>query len=145
MLFTIDKGNVPDCRHRQQDIVHFMTTVEIVIKSEIPYVFYDYNATLGIATCYSDVKDLDKINWDLLYEDPRLDGYCRLRHSVLSEPKYSLRQETRQAEFLIYKSIPLKTMVMVGTYDNAKAEKVRTILEGAGVELPVEAKPAWYF
>jgi hypothetical protein len=61
MLFTINKGNVPDCPYRQQDIVHFVTTVEAVTSNRLPYVFYDYNATLTIATCYSDVKDLEVV------------------------------------------------------------------------------------
>lgn len=145
MLFTINKGNVPDCPHRQQNIVHLMTTVEAVIASELPYVFYDYNATLGIATCYSDVKDLGKIDWDLFHEAPCLDGYCRYWNSDLSKPRYVLRKETRHAEFLIHKSVPLKLITMVGAYNEAKAAEVNQVFDEAGIELQVEAKPEWYF
>ena len=119
MLFTINKGNVTDCPHRQQDIVHLMTTVEAVIADQLQYVFYDYNATLSIATCYSHVKNLDKIDWDLFHELPAMDGYCKYWHSVLDNPRYILRQETRQAEFLVHKSVPLKLITMVGAFDEA--------------------------
>jgi hypothetical protein len=145
MLYTINNGNVPDCPHRQPDIVHLMTTVEIVIANKLPYVFYDYNATLGIATCYNDVDDLDKIEWDLFHEAPRIDGYCKYWHSVVNNPRYILRQETRQAEFLVHKSFPLKLMIGVGAYNEAKAAEVREIFDNAGIEVPVEAKPEWYF
>jgi hypothetical protein len=145
MLFTINKGNVEGCPHRQQDIVHFMTTVEAVIADQSPYVFYDYNATLSIATCYSDVKNLTKIDWNLFHELPCLDGYCKYWHSVLDNPKYSLRQETRQAEFLVHKSVPLKLIGLVGAYNEAKAAEVSQIFEEAGIELEVQAKPEWYF
>jgi hypothetical protein len=145
MLFTINKGNVPDCPYRQRDIVHFMTTVEIVIENELPYVFYDYNATLSIANCYGSLKDLDKIDWNLFYEPPRMDGYCKYWHSVLDNPRYIRRQETRQAEFLIHKSVPLKHMSMVGTYNEEKAAEVKQIFDDARVKLHVEAKPEWYF
>ena len=145
MLFTINKGNVPDCPHWQPDIVHFVTTVEAVTEGELPYVFYDYNATLGIATCYSDIWDLDKINWDLFYERPRLDDYCKYWHSVLDNPKYVLRQETRQAEFLIHKRIPLTMMSVVGVYSEAKAGEVREIFDEADIDLEVEVKTSWYF
>jgi hypothetical protein len=145
MLFTINNGNVPGCPHRQPDIVHIVTTVEAVVDGDLPYVFYDYNATLDIATCYSNVRYLDRINWPLFFESPRLDGYCKYWNSRMDNPKYVLRQETRQAEFLIHKSIPLKLMTMVGAYDQARAAEVREILEDADIDLPVEAKPAWYF
>ena len=145
MLFTINKGNVADCPYRQQDIVHFMTTVEAVIADQLPYVFYDYNATLSIATCYSHVKNLDKIDWDLIHELPCMDGYCRYWHSILGNPRYILRQRTRQAEFLVHKSVPLKLIAMVGAFNEAKAEQVREIFEEAGIELQVQAKPEWYF
>jgi hypothetical protein len=145
MLFTINKGNVEGCPRRQQDILHLMTTVEAVVENNLPYVFYDYNATLSIATCYNNVKDLNKINWDLIHESPRLDGYCKYWHNVMDNPRYVLRQETRQAEFLVHQSIPLKLMAVVGAYDQQKATEARQILDDAGVELPVEAKPEWYF
>lgn len=145
MLFTINKGNVPDCPHRQQDIVHLMTTVEAVTAGALPYVFYDYNATLGIATCYNDLKDLVKIDWDLFHESPRIDGYCQFWHNVVDKLRYIRRQETRQAEFLIHKSVPLKLITMIGAYNEAKAAEVNQVFDEAGIELQVEAKPEWYF
>jgi hypothetical protein len=145
MLFTINDGNVPGCPHRQPDIVHIVTTVEAVVESELPYVFYDFNATLDIATCYSNIRNLDKINWPLFFETPRMDGYCKYWNSRMDVPNYVLRQETRQAEFLIHKSVPLKLITMVGAYNQVKASEVRQILEDADIDLPVEAKPDWYF
>src|ERR1700674_3485793 len=140
MLFTINKGNVRDCPHRQPDIVHIVTTVATIAASGLPYVFYDYNATLDIATCYSSATDLDKINWSLFFESPRMDGYCQYWHSRMDVAKHVLRQETRQAEFLVHKSVPLKLVTMVGAYDQVKADEVREIFEDADIDLPVEAK-----
>lgn len=145
MLFTINEGNVPDCPHRQPDIVHFTTTVEVVISNRLPFVFYDFNATLGIATCYSDIKDLAKIDWDLFHEAPRIDGYCKYWNSRVDDPRYIRRRETRQAEFLIHQSISLGLIDMVGVYNEAKAAEVSRIFKEARIELQVEAKPGWYF
>jgi hypothetical protein len=145
MLFTINRGNVPDCPFRQQDIVHMETTVEAVVDDGLHYVFYDYNATLDIATCYSNVKDLDKINWSLFQESPRMDGYCKFWNSRMDVAKYVLRQETRQAEFLVHESVPLKLITTVGAYDESKADEVREILEDGNIDLSVEVKPNWYF
>ena len=145
MLFTINRGNVPGCLYRQPDIVHIVTTIEAITVSGLPYVFYDFNATLDIATCFSNVKDLDKINWPLFFESPRMDGYCQFWNSRMDVAKYVLRQETRQAEFLIHDNVPLKLLTMVGAYDQAKAGEVREIFEDANIDLSVEAKPNWYF
>jgi ssDNA thymidine ADP-ribosyltransferase, DarT len=145
MLYTINLGNVPGCPHRQQDIVHFMTTVEAVIASGLAYVFYDCNATLDIADCYNDLDDLDKINWTLFFESPRLDGYCKYFHNDRDNPKYVMRKEIRQAEFLVHGNVPLELMDIVGVYDQAKADEVSQTFEDANVTLRVEVKPEWYF
>lgn len=145
MLFTINKGNVEGCPYRQPDILHLMTTVEAIVQNELLYVFYDYNATLSIATCYNDIKDLNKIDWGIFYEQPQLDGYCKYWHSVMDNMRYVRRQETRQAEFLVHQSVPLKLVTVVGTYDEQKAAEARRILSDAHVDLPVEVKPEWYF
>jgi ssDNA thymidine ADP-ribosyltransferase DarT-like protein len=145
MLGAINLGKVQDCDYRQPDIVHFETTVEAIVANKLPYVFYDHNATVAIATCYCDVKDLDKIEWSLFFEAPRLDGYCKYWHNVMSNPRYVKRMETRQAEFLVYKSVPLALMSGAGVYNEEKATEVRRIFEEAGIDLRVEAKPSWYF
>jgi hypothetical protein len=145
MLMAIDYGRVEGCNYHQPDIVHFVTTVEIVVENGLPYVFYDHNATLDFATCYSDVKDLDKIDWPLFFEHPQSGGYCQFFQNNRNIPKYVKRRETRQAEFLIYKNVSLKLMTMVGVYNEAKASEVRTIFDDADIDLEVAVKKNWYF
>jgi hypothetical protein len=53
MLMAINGGKVEGCTYRQHDIVHFETTVEAIVDKGLAFVFYDYNATLDFATCYS--------------------------------------------------------------------------------------------
>jgi hypothetical protein len=145
MLMAVNGGRVEGCPHRQEDIVHFVTTVEAIVTEDLPYVFYDYNATLSIATCYSQLRDLDKIDWELFHEAPRMDGYCKYWNSRVDNPRYIRRKETRQAEFLVHKSVPLNLMETVGVYSASKAAEVREIFDEAGVELQVEVKSAWYY
>lgn len=145
MLMAVNGGRVEGCPYRQQDIVHFATTVEAVVDNDLPFVFYDYNATLSIATCYSSLKDLDKIDWELFHEAPRMDGYCAYWFSDVNKPRYIRRMETRQAEFLVHKSVPLNLMATVGVYSASKAAEVKGIFDEAGVELQVEVRSAWYY
>ncbi len=145
MLMAVNGGRVEGCPYRQQDIVHFATTVEAVVAAGLPFVFYDYNATLDYASCYSDVRHLDKIDWDLFYETPRLDGYCAYWFSNVNKPRYIRRMETRQAEFLVHKSVQLNLMNCVGVYNPEKASEVQEIFNDAGLNIPVEVKTAWYY
>ena len=145
MLMAINGGRVENCPYRQADIAHLVTTVEAIVESGLPYVFYDYNATLDIATCYSDLKDLNKIDWPLFYEQPRMDGYCKYWNSRVDIAKYVTRMETRQAEYLVHKSVPLDLISGVGVYSEEKAAQVREVFEDADIEIPVEVKTAWYY
>jgi len=145
MLMAINGGKVEGCNFRQEDIVHFETTVEAVVAKGLPFVFYDYNATLDFASCYSDLKYLDKIDWDLFYEAPRFDGYCKFWFSTVNNPKYILRMETRQAEFLVHQRVPLNLMDVVGVCSPEKAAEVQEIFDDAKINIPVEVKTAWYY
>jgi len=145
MLFTINSGNVPSCPYRQTHIVHLATTVDLVTANGLTFVFYDHNATLGIAACYNNLNDLDKIDWPLFHEQPQLDGYCKYWQNRYDDTRYIKRMETRQAEFLVHRGVPLTLIQTVGTYDNGTADQVREVFKTAGVLLNVEAKPEWYF
>jgi uncharacterized protein Usg len=145
MLFTINNGNVPDCPYRQQEIIHFVTTVDSIVEAALSFVFYNYNATLDIAECFNDIDQFIRIDWDLFFESPRLDGYCRYWNSKMDNPRYVLRMETRQAEFLVHEAVPLNLIRGIGAFNEAKAQEVRTILAAARVTLPVQAMPGWYF
>ena len=145
MLRAIDDGRVDDCPYRQADIAHLVTTVDSIVGERLSYVFYDYNATLDISTCYKDLKDLDKIDWPLFYEPPRMDGYCKYWNSRMDNPKYILRMETRQAEFLVHQEVPIKLIDHVGVQSPAKAAEVQEIFADAHINIPVEVKVEWYY
>lgn len=145
MLMAINDGRVENCPHRQADIAHLVTTVEAIVATDLPYVFYDYNATLDISTCFSNLKDLDKIDWPLFYEQPRMDGYCKYWNSRVDNDKYVLRMETRQAEFLVHRGVPFKLIDCVGVFNSEKAAEVQEIFAKAHIDIPVEVKKAWYF
>jgi hypothetical protein len=144
MLAAINAGLVEGCTHRQPDIVHFVSTVEAVVKEGLEFVFYDHNATLNFAKCFKNLADLDKIDWALFFEDPRLDGYCQYYFDNVNNPRYIRRKATRQAEFLVHKTFPLALMDCVGVYSKEKAAEVEEIFDDAGIDIPVEVKTAWY-
>lgn len=145
MLMTINAGNVEGCDYRQDDIVHLSTTVEAVGAGGQPFVFTNYHAVKAFAEFFSDLKDLDKIDWDLLFEFPRLGGYCKYWNSTHSKARYALRMETRQAEFLVHDSVPLAALGQIGVRTENMAERVRGVLAKTGWSPEVKVIPGWYY
>lgn len=145
MLGAIDQGQVPGCEWGQGDIVHLETTVDRAIAGNAQFVFYDRNATLAFAQAFSDLGRLDAVAWELLTEEPRLDGFCKWWHNRHAVERYADRMERRQAEFLVRDRVPLGRFVRIGVMDGNRAANVRAILAAAGVNLPVEVKADWYF
>ena len=145
MLSAIENGKVVDCQWRQSDIVHFETTIDRVAQGDKPFVFFDRNATLPYSEVYTSLDNLNEVAWDLFFEQPQLDGYCKYFFDRPSMAKHADRMERRQAEFLVKDLVPLDRFLKIGVIDGDRAVEVRTILAAAGVNLPVEVKTDWYF
>ena len=147
MLSAIHNGNVDGCSLKQDDILHLETTVELATASNTEFIFYDRNATKSYSAAFTDLSKLEaEIAWDLITEEPRLDGYCKYFLDRHTPEKYCDRMERRQAEFLLKHAVHLSAMTRIGVINESKAEIVRNILIETGINnLPVVVKTAWYF
>jgi hypothetical protein len=145
MLKTIDSGNVEGCDYRQDDIVHLTTTVEAIIAAGLPFVFTNYHAVKAFAEFFGDQKDIDKIDWELFFEGPRLAGYCKYWNNSYSNLRYARRMETRQAEFLVCNSVPLAVLGQIAVRTENMAERVRIALANTGWKPDVALVPGWYY
>ena len=145
MLKTIDSGNVPGCAYKQDDIVHLTTTVKAIAEAGLPFVFTNYHAVKAFADFFGDQKDLDKIDWELFFEAPRLAGYCKYWNNSYSKLRYARRMETRQAEFLVRDSVPLAVLGQIAVRTENMAERVRGALVNAGWSPDIKVIPSWYY
>jgi hypothetical protein len=145
MLMAIHGGKVAGCVFKQEDIVHFETTVASVVATGQGYVFFDRNATLDYSVAFTNLRDLGAVSWDLLHEIPQLDGFCKYFQNRRDELRYVDRMERRQAEFLTHAAVPLRCFTRIGVCTEAAAHRVRAIVGVAGVGLRVEVCPQWYF
>jgi hypothetical protein len=145
MLMAIHGGKVAGCAFKQEDIVHFETTVANVLALGQGYVFFDRNATLDYSKAYTDVCHLGAVAWDLLHETPQLDGFCKYFHNKRDELRYADRMAKRQAEFLVQSEVSLAGLTRIGVCTDTAARRVRDIVATTGVALRVEVCPQWYF
>jgi len=146
MLSAIHNGNVEGCSLKQDDILHFETTVDCVTANNAEFVFYDRNATKSYSVAFTDLSKLaTEVAWDLITEEPKLDGFCKYFFDRHTPEKYIDRMERRQAEFLLKHVVHLSAMTRIGVINESKAEIVRNILAETGVNLQVVVKTNWYF
>ncbi len=145
MLKTIDSGNVEGYDYRQDDIVHLTTTVEAIVAAGLSFVFTNYHAVKAFAEFFGDQKDLDKIDWELLFEAPKLGGYCKYWHNPYSKPRYALRMETRSAEFLVRDAVPLAVLGQIAVRTENMVERVRGALADTGWSPEIKVIPGWYY
>lgn len=145
MLFAINRGNVQGCDLRQADIVHLETTIDFVLAHGQPFVFYDRNATLAYSTPYADLADLDRVAWDLITEQPQLDGYCKFWQSNPSNQRYVDRMEKRMAEFLVKSHVPLAALTRIGVFSSAQQQTVSQIVAAHNLAIPIVVMANWYF
>lgn len=145
MLMTLEGGNVAGCAYKQDDIVHIVSTVEQVVAHQQPFVFKNFHAVKAYAEFFADLADLDKIDWEIFFESPRLGGYCRFWHTKLDPPHHARRMETRAAEFLAYGSVNLDKLLRIAVRTGNMALRIGKALAGTDWQPDVEIMPDWYF
>jgi len=145
MLDTINRGNVPNCPHRQKDIVHLVGEAQGVAAAGLPFVFTDFHAVMNMAHFFNNLNNLSNINWDVLFDPPRLGGYCKYYFSDETKLRYATRGETRQAEFLVHGTVPINQVNRIAVLDQGALVRVNQALAGTAWAPTVEVVRDWYF
>jgi hypothetical protein len=145
MLFTINQGNVPNCNYRQDDIVHLVSTAQQIRILTRPFVFSDIHAALDYARFFGDLAELNEIEWQIFFEEPRRDGYCIYWQNRHTPAHHVRRRETRQAEFLVHECVPLAAISEVCVRTTACESRVRAALAGTGWNPTIRVVAGWYF
>lgn len=131
MLYNIKTGFNGIQKRPLNEIVIFVSSLHLLQKREIRFVFSDRHAYLRTALFSSSLAELDRIIWPTLQER-------NFRRDDLE------RFEKYQAEALVYNHVPLKAFIGAACYDADAAAAVRAQAEAKGVALKVAAKPNWY-
>jgi len=100
----------------------------------IPFVFTDMHAYYQWASFYSDLTDLDKIDWNILQ-----------RRDFKRDPDDPAKFERYQAEALIHQHCPINGLLGVVCYTEPMREQIEMQLTNQGLTLSVYARAAWYF
>lgn len=145
MLYAIINGKVLEAEETNQNEIIYFVTYVANIADKVDFIFTDYQAVCSYASFYHDLKDLDKIDWQLFFESPRMGEYCKYFHNITTSEKYCKRRESREAEFLIKDFIPLTLITAIAVKTEEAKNKVETLLKTSHINLCVFVLPEWYF
>lgn len=136
MLYMLHMGNHPDIEYRdgQKPIIHLVAdlinTVKWAEQNGLRWMFTDSNAGARYFEGYSNLRDLDKINWQAvqatMWNDPQI-------------------KEKKQAEFLVERCFPWELVEEIGVYSFPQLQRVQDILGHKQKVPPVKIQGSWYY
>ena len=115
-------------------IVVFVSSLPLIASSGIPFVFTNQHAYPPMASYFTDLAQLDQIDWPLLRS--------RDFHHDPDDPG---KKERYQAEALIWKHVPLKALRGVCCYTHAVKQQLKSEVARRSLSFSVEVQPNWYF
>jgi hypothetical protein len=133
MLFNIHTGrNVPHVPNDQ--IVILVSSLRRVTKFGIPFVFTDRHAYTLMANYFTNLDDLDKINWEILN-----------RRDFRHDPDDPAKKEQYQAEARIWKQLPLEGLLGICCYTAPVNDWLQAELAKRKLTMQTRVQGNWYF
>lgn len=133
MMKNIHSGwGVP--QRRNEEIVILVSSLYHAQSLGLRFVFTDAHAYPHWAGYYSDLTQLDKIDWEILQ-----------RRDFKRDPDDPRKMERYQAEALIHGHVPVAGLLGIVCYNEALKSRVDKEVQQRQLNLPVYARPGWYF
>lgn len=134
MLYVIHKGGVEGYLAGQSPILHLVSSVEAVVTAKCPFVFTDGHAEMDISQFYTELNELDKVDWQILKE--------KYWNDTLDDGD---RKRRRQAEFLVWQFFPFHLISAIGVINPTVAQQVTSLLQSLVKKPVVQVASAWYY
>jgi hypothetical protein len=134
MLYVISRGGVENYSEGQQPILHLVSSAEAVFAAGLPFTFTDGHADVDISRYFTDLQDLNQIDWNIMAS--------KYWHDT---DQYGDRKRRRQAEFLVREFFPIALIETIGVINQAMVRQVTGLLQPLAKKPSVQAMPAWYY
>jgi hypothetical protein len=116
---------------RQETIIFLVSDTDTIAKTGIDFMFTDRHAVIKYANFYSNLDDLNKLNWQIITKKYWGDS--------------DDNREKKQAEFLIYKKLSFNQIYGIGVANDDAKDNVLSILKNSQHQPTVKIKKEWYF
>lgn len=135
MLYRIHTGwNVRQID--QSNLVYLVSSAQAVAEAGLGVVLTDRHSLARVAAFYDRIDRLAEIDFDAAYA-----------HQWNDTADHPDRQEKKQAEFLVHRSMPWSLIERICVWNAATRHRVETILDGhPDAHKPlVEVEDSWYY
>jgi hypothetical protein len=133
MLYAIWKGFQVE-RKPQEEIIYLVSTLDLLEENDLRYVFTDGHAFAEITQFYNDRNDLNQLDWTTI---------AALRWENNSQDND--RKRRKQAECLVYKSVPISAIKAIGVYNQSSHDYIATVFKENNYSIPIHIKPNFYY
>lgn len=136
MLFSIHTGYVDGYDGGQQEVIYLLSSVERVASGNRSWCFTDGHAVEAVTEFFSDAGDLARIDWEAIQ-------HWSWKNTE-ADPD---RKRRKQAEFLVYQSLPWGWIEEIGVRDLKMRDRVSKIVRKAGPAHapPIVVRRKWYY
>ena len=134
MMFNIRTGHGNITRVRNEEIMIFVSSLHRIKRLGIPFVFTNQHAYPVTTEYFSDLENLDRIDWALLQSK-----------DFKGDPDDPGKKERYQAEALVYKHLPLDGLDGVICCSTSVEEKIKLQICERGSTLKTGVQPQWFF
>lgn len=135
MLYAIHGKKVSSYQEGQSTIIHLVSTAEAISAHGADFTFTDGHAAMAYADFHTDIKKLEAvIDRDVMQSKYWFD--------TNDDPNRKFR---RQAEFLVYASLPVSLITEVGVCNSEIKEQVEQIFVGTNHRPLVQIHSDWYY
>jgi len=127
MLLNIKTGFRGITKRPQHEIVYIVCKLDDILKHCSEWVFTDGHAKNQITEFFNDLKDLDKVNWDMVMQQ-----YWK----PIEEDRD--RQRRKQAEFLVRNHVPVDCIEGIAVRDVNRKQIIEQIVQRLNLSIPVK-------
>ena len=117
-----------------EDVVIFVSSLHHIAARNIQFVFTNQHAYPPMADYFTDLAQLDRIDWALLQS-----------RDFKHDPDDPGKKERYQAEALIWKHVPIEAFKGVCCYTSNVEKQVKAEIERRNLSLSVAVQQSWYF
>lgn len=134
MLYSIQKGFNNVTKRAPESIIYIVTTFDKIKESGVQYVFTDGHGYHSMSQFFNQEADLKEVDWEAVK---------LIRWNDTEEDPDKKRR--KQAEFLVYKELPISSIAGFAVYDEATKTKVLSKFVANDFSTKVIVQPKWYY
>lgn len=134
MMYNIKTGFNNVIKRPNAEIAILVSSLHHLRKLNTPFIFTNGHAYMAESDYFTDLSDLDKIDWELLR-----------RRDFSRDPEDPGKVGRYQAEALVHRRVPVDALLGIGCYDRTVKVTLEAAAKRRDLSMSIRALPDWYF